>query len=113
MIRIKTFGFKTHDPRATAGAVVDCRDLRNPHSHGHLRPFTGRDDQIKDFVRADPRFATKMKEARYAASYSGGGDGICWIGCFGGRHRSVAIAELLAEELRGHGFEVELTHQNL
>ncbi len=113
MIRLRTFGFKHLNPVDRAGAMVDCRSLRNPHQDRRLRLLDGRDEAVQKYVKADPNFQKKLKEARYAASYSGGGDGICWIGCYGGRHRSVAVAEILADELKNHGFEVTVEHSQL
>lgn len=109
MITILTFGFK-HGQPTCCDFPIDCRDLRNPHRDLMLRPLNGKDIRVQDYVKADPDFDRLMDHARGAAM---SGPQTLAIGCTGGRHRSVAVAELLAAELRAKGFPVEITHRDL
>jgi len=105
-VKVSSFSWKHGAPPLDAGYVVDCRPMRNPHHSPELRPLTGRDKAVQDFVKADPRFSNLLEAATHEAVH---GHHVAF-GCFGGRHRSVALAELAAERLRQGGHSVELTH---
>lgn len=118
-ITITSFGFARGLPR-NADLVFDVRFLRNPHWETALRPLTGLDQAIGDYVRADPLFdaafgqiATLLETLlpRYQA------EGKAYVtvafGCTGGRHRSVYFAEQIGERLRGKGFSLTMMHRNL
>ena len=119
VVFVTSFSFRRGLPRE-ADLVFDARFLRNPHYDPVLRPFTGRDAPVVDYVAADPDFTTFFDRLtgllgplmpRYAA------EGKTYltiaIGCTGGRHRSVMVAERLAHWLRGQGQRVELRHREL
>ena len=111
MIKIKTFGFKSGDMPAVGGFSFDVRHLRNPHNDLALRPLDGRDQRVQDFVLRDPKFDELYPEVMFhALSFK---DPTIVFGCFGGRHRSVACAEIIAKSLRDKGHEVEITHREL
>jgi UPF0042 nucleotide-binding protein len=80
--------------------------MRNPHSIADLRELTGRDRPVQSYVRTDPRFKPIIDEALHEA---GLGRSIAF-GCYGGKHRSVAMAEILAEALRKAGHDVAIQH---
>lgn len=105
-ITIYSFGYK-HGPAPTGAKEYDCRALRNPHHDAELRPLTGKDEPVKAFVREDMG-ATRLigrvvREAQDGATLA--------FGCIGGRHRSVAVAEMVAELLRMKTFEVAVHHR--
>jgi len=108
-LTVYSFSFRDGAPPQDADFVQDCRRMRNPHHFPDLRPLDGRDARVKGFVREDVRFKPIFENAVQAASY---GEKVAF-GCFGGKHRSVAMAELVAEELRHQGHHVEVQHRAL
>lgn len=119
VVFVTSFSFRRGLPRE-ADLVFDARFLRNPHYDPDLRPLTGRDRLVVDYVAEDPDFAIFFGRLtdllgpllpRYAA------EGKTYltiaIGCTGGRHRSVMVAEGLAQWLREQGQRVELRHREL
>ena len=122
-ITVQSFGFPKGLPRE-ADLVFDLRFLRNPHYVAALKPLTGRDPGVGEYVAADQAFAgfwsglTGLLDPllpRYAAE--GKKYLTIALGCTGGRHRSVFVAEKLAAHLSGaaamHGWRVELNHREL
>ena len=114
-----SFSYRNGVPR-DADMVFDVRFLRNPHYDPALRPLTGRDAGGGDYVAADPDFdeyfarltnllALLLPRFREEAkSYLTIG-----IGCTGGRHRSVYVAERLREWMAARMTRVELRHREL
>ena len=107
-IRVISFGFK-HGLPLEADLVFDVRAAANPHWVPTLRPLDGRDAAIRDFVLADPAGAgLNAAIADYLSATLDGylADGrsrlTIAIGCTGGRHRSVVIAEAIATQLKEH-----------
>ncbi len=118
-LQIQSFGFKKGLPLA-ADLVFDVRFLDNPHFVEELRPKTGLDPDVSNFVLNQPdyqSFLVKLKELlfflvpRYRAE--GKTSLTIGIGCTGGRHRSVAIAEDLAPYLMGTGCAVQVNHRDV
>ncbi len=110
MIRITSFGFRAGGAPAPA-FVFDCRGLKNPHFEPALRDLDGTSPAVKTFVEKSQGFNDLYAQAKFhAITYA---EPHVAFGCFGGRHRSVASAELLAEDLRLHGHQVEVTHREL
>lgn len=118
-VTVMSFGFK-HGVPIDADLVFDVRFLPNPHWVDELRPLTGQDTVIDEYVFRDPaaaRFLDKTqdlldflleqytKEARNHI--------LLGIGCTGGRHRSVAVSLRLAAFLRNRGFRVTVRHRDL
>lgn len=108
MVKIISFGFKYGTPEPH-NRLVDCRVLRNPHNVPGLKPLTGRDEAVQEYVRQDRKYTRLLDVAETGVKSSD----IIAIGCFGGRHRSVAVAEAVAKDLAECGFEVELEHREL
>ncbi|MBF0306177.1 MAG: RNase adapter RapZ [Alphaproteobacteria bacterium] len=116
---VTSFGYRRGVPRE-ADLVFDVRFLNNPHYDPLLRPLTGRDRAVAEHVAADPDFAhffgglTSLLSPllpRYAAE--GKSYLTIAVGCTGGRHRSVAVAERLAAWLRDSGRRVDVRHRDL
>ena len=117
-VNIVTFGFKNGLPK-DADFVADVRFLHNPHWVPHLRPLTGLDPDVSDYVLA----SEGAKE--FLDTYSELLNGVLRlyrahdkhsvtiaVGCTGGKHRSVAIAEALAQRLRDAEVPVRVTHRD-
>jgi RNase adapter protein RapZ len=118
-VSVVSFGYKNGLP-VDADLVVDCRFLANPHWVPELRPMSGLDAPVREFVRAQPgakEFLEGYVElfAIVAAGYSREGKSYATlaVGCTGGRHRSVAIAEELGARLRERGLEVQVNHRDI
>jgi UPF0042 nucleotide-binding protein len=114
-----SFGYKYGLP-VDADLVVDCRFLPNPHWVPELRPLTGRDEQVRDYVLSQPGapefldgYTTLL--GIIAAGYRREGKRYATIavGCTGGKHRSVAVAEELARRLDGSDMDVAVVHRDL
>lgn len=86
---IRSFGFK-YGFVPCNNAVYSARGLKNPHNISYLRDLTGLDLRIKDYVLSDPKSQELIN--RIISSYREHPTDI-GIGCFGGKHRSVVIAE--------------------
>lgn len=118
-VDIMSFGFKRGVPRIV-DLMFDVRFLPNPHWVPELRPLTGLDPAVRDYVLETVEakgFIDKMMAMvdyllpLYAAE--GKKYLTIGIGCTGGQHRSVAIARALADHLEGGSLEVSLSHREL
>ena len=114
-----SFSYRLGLPR-NADLVFDVRFLANPHYRPELRPGTGRMPEVAAFIEADPRFAPffarlggLLLETIPAYAEEGKRYLTVAIGCTGGRHRSVFVAERLAALLSEHGHDVALQHREL
>ncbi len=118
-LTILSFGYKYGLP-VDADLVVDCRFLPNPHWVPELRPQTGRDPDVRDFVLAQER-ATEFLDSYeglirlLAGGYLREGKryALLGVGCTGGKHRSVAMSEQLARRLVDDGIDVQVVHRDL
>lgn len=119
VLTVMSFGFSRGLPR-NADLVFDMRFLQNPHWVPELRPKTGQDADVAAYVAADAHYASVVKQIedllltvlpRYASE--GKSYVTIAIGCTGGRHRSVHVAERIAATLTAHGHHPILTHRNL
>ncbi|HHW90025.1 MAG TPA: RNase adapter RapZ [Clostridiales bacterium] len=118
-VAIVTFGYKRGIPK-DCDIVFDVRFLDNPHYIKELKDLTGKDPQVQEFVFRDGRaeeYCRHMlelllfvlrdyhKEVKQLLTVG--------IGCTGGKHRSVALAERLKLMLSENGYNVETFHRNL
>ncbi|MBM3927281.1 MAG: RNase adapter RapZ [Sphingomonadales bacterium] len=119
VLSVMSFGFARGLPR-NADLVFDMRYLRNPHWVTELRPGTGLDADVAAYVAADPAYADSVARIedllllllpRYRAE--GKSYVTIAIGCTGGRHRSVHIADRIARRLQAEGFSPTVTHRDL
>ncbi|CAK0751349.1 RNase adapter protein RapZ [Azospirillaceae bacterium] len=117
---VTSFSFRRGLPRE-ADLVFDVRFLANPHYVPGLRPLSGLDQPVAEMVSADPDFAAFFEHltgllATLLPRYNQEGKSYLTIavGCTGGRHRSVLVAERLAGWLRtSRGVPVNLMHRDL
>jgi UPF0042 nucleotide-binding protein len=117
-VRIVSFGFKYGLP-VDADLVFDLRFLPNPHFVPELKPLTGRDAPVAEYVLRSPETQLVLADLRrlltdWLPRFEAEGKAYLTIavGCTGGRHRSVAIAEELARELSGQR-EVAVAHRDV
>ena len=116
---IRSFGFK-HGAPIDADIVLDARFLPNPHWVDELRPLTGLDRPVRDYVlgqEAATAFVDKVVDLLELTLPAYKDEGKAYlsiaVGCTGGRHRSVAIAEEIAQRLREGGTEVSVAHRDV
>jgi UPF0042 nucleotide-binding protein len=118
-VTFTSFGHK-HGPLRDADLNLDVRFLPNPHYEAKLRPLTGRDPQIVDYINRDGALDAFYEHLFPLLDYllpqyvrEGKAHLVVGIGCTGGRHRSVAIAETLAGRYRnGDDYLVEVVHRD-
>ncbi len=118
-ISISSFAYPKGLPR-DADLVFDMRYLRNPHYDESLRPLTGRDAKVAEYIMKDPVFNSSWEKISgliisLIPEYKKEGKAYLTIaiGCTGGRHRSVFISEMLADNLKLRNYKVNLFHREL
>ena len=118
-VSVQSFSYKRGLPRGV-DMMFDCRFLNNPYWQPELRKLNGRDQDIQNYVQADPRFSeffAKISDlSRFllpAYTDEGKTHFSIGFGCTGGQHRSVALAELLAKSLANQGWQVSIRHREL
>lgn len=118
-LSVQSFSYKRGLPRGV-DMVFDCRFLANPHWDPELRPLDGRDARVAAHVEADPRFADFYARvdgliASLLDSFVDEGKTSLTVafGCTGGKHRSVTLAEKLAQALADRGWRVSKRHREL
>jgi UPF0042 nucleotide-binding protein len=118
-VSVVSFGFKYGLP-VDADMVADCRFLPNPHWVAALAPLTGQDPEVRAFVLGQDGARDFLRAYLDAvrvtlAGYAGGGKHhvMLAVGCTGGKHRSVVIAEELAAQLAGSWSGVQVSHRDL
>ena len=119
-LTLMSFGFKYGSPQ-DADLVVDMRFLPNPFWSLDLRPYNGRDKQVSDFVLAQEgaeefseHFIGMLEPVIRGYERENKRHALIGIGCTGGKHRSVAMTEHLANKLRGReDVQVSVRHRDL
>ena len=118
MISIMSFGFKNGIP-SDADLVFDVRFLPNPFYVERLKKLTGNDKPVRDYVMSFPEAGQFMEKLEDMISFlipgyvkEGKNQLVIAIGCTGGQHRSVTIANALAERLRGGDYGINLYHRD-
>jgi RNase adapter protein RapZ len=119
VVNLVSFGYRYGVPPA-AELLFDVRFLPNPHFEPALRPRTGLDADVAKFVLEDARTQQLLTRLRDFLDYLFGlydGEGKAYltigIGCTGGRHRSVAVTDALAESIRAQGRDVNVRHRDV
>jgi UPF0042 nucleotide-binding protein len=118
-VSLVSFGYKHGLPR-DADLVVDVRFLPNPHWIDRLRPLPGTDQEVRNYVMGQRAYGEFMKKLRAlldtaVPGYMAEGKSYLTIavGCTGGRHRSVVVADELASYFQKHGHQVVVEHRDL
>ena len=118
-IAVESFGYKYGLP-LDADIIMDVRFLPNPHWEEALRPLTGHDPAVRDFVLERSHASHFLDEfeammVSLVPAYEAEGKSYLTIamGCTGGRHRSVAVAEDLAARLHARGIAVTTGHRDI
>ena len=118
-VSVMSFGFK-HGVPIDVDMIFDVRFLPNPHWDEELRPQSGLDQPVKEYVLSSPlacEFSDHVKGllALILPAYVAEGRSYLTIGigCTGGRHRSVAVAGDLAESIADMGYQLRLTHRDI
>ena len=119
VLTVVSFAFARGISR-TADLVFDLRFLPNPHWVDELRPLTGEDQAVRDYLAEDPSWSETMDRVEallidWIPRYWAAGKSYVTVafGCTGGRHRSVAAAAEMAERLRDKGFSPNVRHRDL
>jgi UPF0042 nucleotide-binding protein len=116
---ILSFGFKYGVP-TDVDLMFDCRFLPNPYWDESLRSHSGLEEPVRDFVLSRPETAEFLEKldallAMLVPAYIREGKSYLTVamGCTGGRHRSVALAEELAKRLDAHGMPSAVFHRDI
>lgn len=118
-LAVQSFSYKRGIPPGM-DMVFDCRFLRNPHWSPALREKTGQDPAVEEYIDQDPLFADyfdkifKMVQMMLpAVKKEGRAHMTIGVGCTGGKHRSVAMAEKLGRALEFEKLQVSIRHREL
>jgi RNase adapter protein RapZ len=118
-VDVTSFGFKRGIPRV-ADLMFDVRFLPNPHWIAELRPKTGLDDEVREYVFSHDEASTFLSKVTdlldfLIPEYEAEGKSYVTIGigCTGGKHRSVAMAEAIGSHLSEQGFETAVHHRDM
>lgn len=118
-VSVQSFSFKRGMPRGL-DMVFDCRFLKNPYWEEPLRKLDGRDPAVAAYIQDDPRFQGFLTRVHELVSMllpafldEGKSHISIAFGCTGGQHRSVTLAEKLANALAAEGWQVSKRHREL
>lgn len=118
-VSVTSFGYKYGLPME-ADLVLDVRFMPNPYYIEELRPKSGMDKEVYDYVFSFPQTGTYLKKLEELIAFSlplyaeeGKTILVIAIGCTGGRHRSVAVTRALSEFIRQLGYQVSENHRDM
>ena len=119
MISVVSFGFRYGIP-TEADLVFDVRFLPNPHFVPRLRPFSGKNPRVARYIRSFPQTGQFLRRIESLLSYliphyirEGKSYLTVALGCTGGRHRSVMLAEVIRRALARKGYSTKVVHRDL
>jgi len=119
LISVVSFGFRYGIP-SDADLVFDVRFLPNPHFVPRLRPFSGKNPKVARYIRSFPQTGQFLRRienllAYLVPHYIGEGKSYLTValGCTGGRHRSVMLAEVIRRDLKKRGYATKVVHRDL
>jgi UPF0042 nucleotide-binding protein len=119
LVSVVSFGFRYGIP-ADADLVFDVRFLPNPHFVPRLRPFSGKDPRVARYIRSFPQTGEFLRRIESMLAYliphyirEGKSYLTIALGCTGGRHRSVALAEVIRRALKRRGYTAKVVHRDL
>jgi UPF0042 nucleotide-binding protein len=118
-VTVLSFGYRHGLPRE-ADLVLDVRFLPNPHFVPQLRPLTGRDRAVVEYLESEPEVKETIERMSNLLTYllprferEGKSYLTVAVGCTGGRHRSVMIAEALYKQLIELGYNTKVVHRDI
>jgi UPF0042 nucleotide-binding protein len=118
-INVMSFGFKNGLPRE-ADIVMDVRFLKNPHWEPDIKPMSGLDQPVQDYIATDAsltpfvdNFKNLLEPLLDRYRHEGKTYLTVALGCTGGKHRSVYVATLISEWLQQKGLSVSTEHRDL
>jgi RNase adapter protein RapZ len=119
LVSLVSFGFKFGVP-TDADLMFDVRFLPNPHFVPKLRPLTGRDTQVRRYIRSFPQTGEFLRRMQGLLTYliphyieEGKSYLTISFGCTGGKHRSVMMAESMKKSLEERGFATRVVHRDI
>ncbi len=119
LVSVVSFGFRYGIP-ADADLVFDVRFLPNPHFVPRLRPFSGKDPRVARYIRSFPQTGEFLRRIESLLRYliphyisEGKSYLTVALGCTGGRHRSVTLAEAIRRALQRKGYAAKVVHRDL
>lgn len=119
VVSVVSFGFRYGVP-ADADLVFDVRFLPNPHFVPRLRPYSGKDARVARYIRSFPQTGEFLRRVESLLAYliphyirEGKSYLTVALGCTGGRHRSVAMAETIRRALQRRGYSAKVVHRDL
>lgn len=119
MVSVVSFGYRYGVP-SDADLVFDVRFLPNPHFVPRLRPYTGKDPKVRQYIRSFPQTGEFLRRIESLLTYliphyirEGKSYLTIAFGCTGGKHRSVMMAESIKKTLEKHGYSAKVVHRDL
>lgn len=119
LVSVVSFGYRYGIPQ-DADLVFDVRFLPNPHFVPRLRPFTGKNSAVARYIYSFPQTSQFVRRIEGLLSYliphyirEGKSYLTVALGCTGGRHRSVALAERIRQDLQKQGFATKVVHRDM
>jgi RNase adapter protein RapZ len=119
LVSVVSFGFRYGIP-TDADLVFDVRFLPNPHFVPRLRPFSGKDPRVARYIRSFPQTGQFLRRIESLLAYliphyirEGKSYLTVALGCTGGRHRSVALSEVIRRGLQKKGYAAKVVHRDL
>ena len=119
LVSVVSFGFRYGIP-ADADLVFDVRFLPNPHFVPRLRPFSGKDPRVARYIRSFSQTGEFLRRIESLLLYliphyisEGKSYLTVALGCTGGRHRSVALAEVIRRVLKQRGYSAKVVHRDI
>jgi RNase adapter protein RapZ len=119
LVSVVSFGYRYGIP-ADADLVFDVRFLPNPHFVPRLRPFSGKDPRVARYIRSFPQTGEFLRRIESLLLYliphyiqEGKSYLTVALGCTGGRHRSVTLAEIIKRAVKKKGYSAKVVHRDL
>src|ERR1700674_2413019 len=119
LVSVVSFGYRYGVP-SDADLVSDVRFLPNPHFVPRLRPFIGQDPKVRRYIRSFPQTGEFLRRIEGLLTYliphyisEGKSYLTVALGCTGGRHRSVALAEVIRRDLKRKGYSSKVVHRDI
>jgi len=119
LLSFVSFGYRYGVP-SDADLVFDVRFLPNPHFVPRLRPYTGKDPKVRQYIRSFPQTGEFLRRIESLLTYliphyirEGKSYLTIAFGCTGGKHRSVTMSEWLKKSLAKHGYSAKVVHRDI